>query len=290
MRGIVKYSATIAAVVMLSVGLSGCGTLKRDDPATQISAEGKTVFEAGLQYVQIEQRDVAGVANDHPFSISSENMRTVLESLYVSETVLFKERQSPLFSAYELQILSNALSSGLARAESNEDVTFVMIGSHQATISKEQMTTSARVFYTGGRLNIIFGKVRETYRDKDPVSGQPIDRRTNPLLPGTRRADSEPSIRVALDNGQSYYIDPETGKERTDWIVLDIPTVLATMAERQADTQDGFLSPELREDIARNKQETTNLREDMANIKEVLFEMSDKLDKLQKELDTMKSE
>jgi len=290
MLGIVKYSATIAAVVMLSVGLSGCGTLKRDDPETQISAEGKSVFEAGLQYVQIEQRDVAGVANDHPFSISSENMRTVLESLYVSETVLFKERQSPLFSPYELQILSNALSSGLARAESNEDVTFVMIGTHKSTLAKEQMTTSARVFYTGGRLNLIFGKVREIYRDKDPVSGQPIDRRTNPLLPGTRRSDSLPEVRVALDNGQSYYTDPETGKERTDWIVLDIPTVLATMAERQADTQDGFLSPELREDIARNKQETTNLREDMANIKEVLFEMSDKLDKLQKELDTMKSE
>jgi hypothetical protein len=290
MRGFVKYSATIAAVVMLSVGLSGCGTLKRDAPKTEISAEGKTVFEAGLQYVQIENRDVAGLANDHPLSISSENMRTVLESIYVSETVLFKERQSPLFSAYELQVLSNALSSGLARAESNEDVTFVMIGSHQATISKEQMTTSARVFYSGGRLNFIFGKVREIYRDKDPVTGQAIDRRTNPLLPGTRRVDSEPNIRVALDNGQSYYTDPETGKERTDWIILDIPTVLATMAERKAEGQDGFLSPELREDIARNKQETSNLREDMANIKEVLFEMSDKLDKLQKELDTMKSE
>lgn len=290
MRGILKYSATIATVIMLSVGLSGCSTLKRDDPESQISAEGKTVFEAGLQYVQIEERDVAGVANDHPLSISSDNMRTVLESLYVSETVLFKERQSQLFSPYELQILSNALASGLARAEVNEDVTFVMIGTHKSTLAKEQMTTSARVFYSDGRLNLIFGKVREVYRDKDPVSGQPIDRRTNPLLPGTRRSDSEPNMRVVLDNGQSYYIDPKTGKERTDWIVLDIPTVLATMAEREAEAGEGSLSPELREDIARNKQETSNLREDMANIKEVLFEMSDKLDKMQKELETMKSE
>jgi hypothetical protein len=290
MRGILKYSATVAMAVMLSVGLSGCSTLKRDEPQTQISSEGKTVFEAGLQYVQIEERDVAGVVNDHPLSVSSENMRTVLESLYASETVLFKERQSPLFSAYELQILSNALSSGLARAEGNEDVTFVMIGTHKSTLSKEQMVNSARVFFSGGRLNIIFGKIREVYRDKDPVTGQPIDRRINPLLPGTRRSDSDPNVRIALDNGQSYYIDPKTGKERTDWIVLDIPTVLATMAERKAGSEDGFLSPELREDIARNKQETSNLREDMANIKEVLFEMSDKLDKLQKELDTMKSE
>lgn len=134
MRGILKYSATIAAAVLLSVGLSGCGTLKQDE--LQISSEGKSVFEAGLQYVQIEDRDVAGVSNDHPFSISSENMRTVLESLYVSETVLFKERQSPLFSPYELQVLSNALPSGLARAASNEDVTFVMIGTHKSTLAK----------------------------------------------------------------------------------------------------------------------------------------------------------
>ncbi|MBD3635378.1 MAG: hypothetical protein HUJ23_10795, partial [Methylophaga sp.] len=227
MRGILKYSATIATVVMLSLGLSGCGNpLKKDEP--EITAEGKTVFEAGLQYVKIVERDVAGVANDHPFSISSANMRTVLESLYVTETVLFNERQAPLFSPFELQILSSGLSSGLARAETNEDVTFVTIGAHQGALAKEKQTNTGRVFYSGGRLNIIFGKVREEYLDKDPYTGQEIDRRVNPLRPGTRRADSEPEIRVALDNGQSYYTDPETGEERTDWIVIDIPTVLAS--------------------------------------------------------------
>ena len=118
MRGIVKYSAVVAVAVALSLGLSGCGNpLKKDEP--QISAAGKTVFEAGLQYVQIEDRDVAGVSNDHPVSISSDNMRTVLESVYVTEKVLFKERQSPLFSVYELQVLTSALQSGLARAETN---------------------------------------------------------------------------------------------------------------------------------------------------------------------------
>lgn len=289
MRGILKYSATIATVVILSLGLSGCGNpLKKDEP--EIAIEGKTVFETGLQYVKIVDRDGAGISNDHPFSISTDNMRSVLESLYVTEKVLFKERQAPLFSNYELQILSTSLSSGLARAESSEDVTFVTIGAHQGALAKEKQTNTGRVFVSGGRLNIIFGKVREEYRDKDAYTGQEIDRRTNPLLPGTRKTDSEPQTRIALDNGQSYYIDPETGKERSDWIVIDIPTVLATMAERRASADEGFLSPELKEDIARNKQETSNLREDMANIKEVLFEMSEKLDKLQKEMDEMKGQ
>jgi len=289
MRGILKNSATIATVMMLSLGLAGCGSSPKQE-GPEISLEGKTVFEAGLQNVQIQQRDIAGVSNDHPLSISSENIRTVLESMYITDTVLFKERQSPLFSPGELQILSTSLSSGLARAESNQDVTFVTIGTHRSTLAAERETNTGRVFYSGGRLNIIFGKVRETYRDKDPVTNQPIDRRTNPLLPGTRRSDSEPARTIVLDNGQSYYVDPKTGDERSDWIVIDIPTVLATAAEREASSQEGSLSPEVKENIARNTQETNNLRDDMANIKEVLFEMSDKLDKMQKQMDDLKAE
>jgi hypothetical protein len=289
MRGIFKYSAALAVAVALSLGLSGCGgpSAKKD---VEISVKGKKVFEAGLQYVQIVDRDLAGPGNDHPFSISSENMREVLESIYVTQKVLLVDRQSPLFSAYELQVLSTALPNAFERAESDEDVTFVLNGAHRGTLTTETQTNSARMFMSGGRLNIIFGLIREEYRDKDPITGQPIDRRVDPLRPGSRKTDSEPNVRVALDNGQSYYIDPKTGEERKDWIVIDIPTVLATAAQREAEAGDGFLSAEQKEAIARNTQETNNLRDDMANIKEVLFEMSDKLDKMQKELEGMKAE
>lgn len=288
MRGFIKYSTAVAVVVALSLGLSGCGNPLKKSTEVEVSAEGKTLFEAGLQYVEIVNRDIPGVANEHPFSISSDNMRTVLGSIYVTEKVLFNERQSPLFSPAELQILSNTLSTGLARAEPNEDINFVTLGVHQGTLAKERQSDSGRVFISNGKLNIIFGLIHEEYSDKNKYTGQAIDRRVNPLLPGTRRVDSEPAVRVALDNGQSYYVDPETGKERTDWIVIDIPTVLAMAAERDASSQDGLVSPELKEDIARNKQETRNLREDMANIKEVLFDMSEKMDKLQKELESLK--
>ncbi|WP_438969653.1 hypothetical protein [Methylophaga sp.] len=289
MRGILKNSATIAVIMVLSLGLTACGNSpKQEGPV--IASEGKKVFETGLQYVQIEDRQSAGASNDHPVSISSENMRTLLESLYITDTVLFKERQSPLFSDYELQVLSSALPSGLARAESSEDVTFVTIGTHKSTLAAERETNTGRVFFSGGRLNIIMGKVREVYREKDPITNQPIDRRTNPLSPGTRASDSEPERSIVLDTGISFYVDPKTGEERTDWIVMDIPTVLATMAEREAEVGEGFLSPEQKEAIARNTQETNNLRDDMANIKEVLFEMSDKLDKLQNQIDELKAE
>ena len=291
MRGIVKYSTAVVVAAALTLGLSGCGNpLSKKSDNVQVATEGKVLFEAGLQYVQLENRDAPGVVNDHPLAISSDEMRTVLESIYVTQKVLFKDRQSPLFSPSELQILSSTLASGLGRAEPSEDLTFVTLGVHQGTLAKQRQTNSGRVFMSGGRLNIIFGLIHEDFRDKDKYTGQEIDRRINPLLPGTRKSDSEPEVRVALDVGQSYYIDPETGKERTDWIVLDIPTVLAAAADREAEGMDGLISPELKEDIARNKQETSNLREDMANIKEVLFEMSDKLEKMQKQLDELNAQ
>lgn len=292
MRGIVKYSTAMVLSVALSVGLTGCGnpfssTKKSDE--IEVSATGDVLFETGLQYVKLVERDVPGIANEHPAAITQDQMRTVLESVYVQEKSMFKEKQVPMFSAGEVQILSSTLASGLARAEQNQDLTFVMLGVHQAVISKERMTTSGRVFMSGGRLNIIFGKAHEEFREKDPITGQEIDRRLKPLLPGTRKKEAELTVPMVLDQGQSFYLDPETGKERKDWLVIDIATVLSVAAERAGDATSGQLTPELMDDIARNKQETNNLRDDMANIKEVLFEMSDKLDRVTKELEELKS-
>ena len=67
-------------------------------------------------------------------------------------------------------------------------------------------------------------------------------------------------------------------------MVIDIPTVLATAQERAGDANEGLITPELREDIARNKRDNQILRDDMANIKEILFEMSAEIEALREEL------
>ncbi len=287
MRGLVKYSGIVALSMTMMLGLSACGggSNKADEPEVIITDDAKILYETGLQYVKVIPRDVPGVANQHPFQIAEDDMRTVLSSLYVSDRVLFQDRQIPLFAPGELQILSSGLSRGLAIAEPGEDLTYVTIDMHPGAISRESKTNSGRVFIDSqGRLNIIFGLVQELYRERDPITRQEIDRRVNPLLPGTRKFDSEPALQVALDNGQSYYVDPETGEERTDWLVIDIPTVLATARERAGESAEGTLSPELREDIARNKRDSQILRDEMANIKEILFEMSAEMEALREEL------
>ncbi|MDO7667323.1 MAG: hypothetical protein MUQ39_02940 [Pseudomonadota bacterium] len=293
MRTIVKLSGIIAVSIALTGGLAGCGMLSADKPATDadilMGQEGRTLWETNLQYVKIVNRDVSsGISNEHPASISSDELRTVLGAMYVNERSGFTSSENPLFSASELQILSTAISSGLSQAAPNEDVNFVSIGSFKGLIAQERKTNTGRVFMSDGRLNIIFGLIHDLYREKDLATGQEIDRRINPLVPGTRKSDSDLATRVALDSGQSFYLDPETGKERSDWLVIDIATVLATAKERKSG-DDGTISPELLEDIVRNKQENGNLRQDVGNMKEILFDMSGEIDRLKQEIEDLKA-
>jgi hypothetical protein len=286
MRGMTKYSGIALLSLTLMAGLTACGGSSKTAPDENIfiSEQGKVLFESSLQYVEVVPRDVTG-SNQHPANYSVEEIRDVLASMYVNQRVLLRQEQIPLFSPGELQTLSSTLSRGLSVATPNEDINFVLLGVHQGMLARERKTNSGRVFIDqSGRLNIIFGLIHEDYRETDQYTGQRIDRRVNPLRPGSRRNDSSPSTRVALDNGQSYYQDPNTGRERSDWLVIDIPTVLAAAAERRGSAQSGMVSPELLEDVARNKRDNQILRDDMANIKEILFELTDEIEQLREQL------
>jgi hypothetical protein len=296
MQQIVKYSGVIAISLLLVSGLTACGgnMFKADAPKTDEDIlqgqKGRTLWEAqqGLQYVKIVEQDSIAPANDHPTIINSDELRTVLGSLYVNERIGISRKELPLFSVGELQILSTAMANGFSQAQSNEDINFVTIGKHKGLIAAESKTTTGRAFIQDGKLNIIFGLIHEEFRTHSKSTGQPIDRRLHPLTPGKRKFDSKPDVRVAVDKGQSYKIDPKTDKERSDWIVIDIATALANAKNRKGDT-DGMVSPELLEDVARSKQETGNLRDDVSSIKEILFEMSDEIERLKQQIKDLKA-
>ncbi len=297
MRQFVKYSGVLAISILLSAGLTGCGggMFTADKAKTEAEIlqgqDGRTLWEAQahLQYVDIVDRDMAGPANGHPTIITADELRSVLGSLYVNELFGITRRDVPLFSPGELQTLGIALANGLRQADGNEDINFVINGKHRGLISSETKTNTGRVFIgADGRLNIIFGLIHEEFRTHEKSTGQPIDRRLHPLNPGKRKFDSKPGVRVSIDKGQAYFIDPKTGKERTDWIVLDIATVLAAAKNRKSG-DDGTVSPELLEDVARSKQETGNLRDDVSSIKEILFEMSDEIESLKQQIKDMKA-
>jgi len=294
MRKIVKLSSALAISMILAGGLTACGgggMFTRDAAKTDaeivLGQEGRTLWESGLQYAKIVDRDIAGVVNEHPSFITDDELRTVFSSLYITQKSLISgKKEVPLFSAAELSVLSTAIANGFSQAQPEEDINFVSIGTHKGTIAKERKTTSGRVFISGGRLNIVFGIVQELFREKDLATGQEIDRRIHPLLPGTRKSEARMASRIALDSGQAYYQDPKTGKERADWIVIDVATVLAEAKNRKSgDTSS--VTPELLEDIAQNKQNSANLRQDVGGIKEILFEMSDEIERLKQKIEAL---
>lgn len=295
MRNMVKLAGVMAISLTLAGGLTACGggMFSRDKPKTEeqilLGQEGRVLWESGLQYAKIVDRDAAGIANDHPVAISADDLRSVLSAIYVTKkSFISKNIDIPMFSRAELQILSTAIANGLSQLQPNEDINFVSIGSHKGTIAKERKTTTGRLFMSEGRLNIVFGLVHEVFREKDVTTGQEIDRRLHPLLPGSRNHEAAMPIAVALDSGQSLYLDPETGKQREDWLILDIATVLAAIKERKSDDPSS-VTPELLEDIARNKQDSGNLREDVGGIKEMLFEMSDEIERLKQQIEILKT-
>lgn len=297
MRQFVKYSSIFAMSTLLAVGLTGCGgggMFTADAPETEAEIlqgqDGRTLWEAQahLQYVEIVNSGTAAVANEHPTVVTADELRTVLGSIYVNELIGITRKEMPLFSLGELQILSTALANGLTQAQDNEDINFVLNGKHRGLISAETKTNTGRIFIANGRLNIIFGLIHEEFRTHSKSTGQPIDRRLHPLNPGKRSFDSKPGARVAIDKGQAYYLDPKTDKERTDWLVIDIATVLAEAKNRKSG-DDGTVSPELLEDVARSKQETGNLRNDVSSIKEIIFEMSDEIESLKKQIEVLKA-
>lgn len=286
MRGNVKSSRLLMLGLAMMIGLAGCGnpfSSDRDDGDEIIErSDGRVLWESNLEYVKIVNRDMSGPSNSHPADLSREDVRTLLESLYVNQRVLLRQTQVPVFAESELQILSDSLSRALANAESSEDVTFVTLGTHQGTIARERKSNSGRVFIDqDGRLNIIFGLLHEEYREKDQYTGQDIDRRVNPLKPGMRRSESDLDRQIAMDNGLAFH--QEDGEERRDWVVMDIDTVLATARERTGQ-DEGTLTPEIRETIESNQRQTRNLEAEMGELKELMFDMSGEIERLREEL------
>ncbi len=242
------------------------------------SGEGQVLWEAGKQYVRLVANKRAA-DNQHPVTFTAEEMREVLESLAIPERHFFQKKLNPVFSLGEVQVFSAALAQGLAIAQPDQDITFLTIGAHQGLFTKTRKVNTGRVFFKNDKLNIIFGMLHYEVRDTDLQTGAQIDRRLHPFVIGSRLSEANLPTPVALKEGQAFYLDPKSGEEREDWVVLDVPTITAR-AKDNANAVTVSSNSSLLEEIARSKRETQNLKEDLADVKEVLFELEIALQEL----------
>lgn len=193
------------------------------------------------RYVRIApqaQRDAP--PNDHPVTLTPQQIGVMLDGLRVEirkgKRFFSRSRgdqRVPVFSDRELQVLSDALSRGLAQAGPREDVVFVTTGNVDRALGgtlKERELNTGRVFFGQGRLNIIFGEVHGALsqpRGAGALVAYPAETPRPGIREQTRTHDWElvPGPGIDLHRG-----DDST---RTDWVEIDPQAAMARFEKEQ---------------------------------------------------------
>jgi len=207
-----------------------------------LASSKRMLWESREQFVALESQDaVKGgtkIPNEHPADISQERLGEILSAIEVRSNE--NKKPVPLFTRNSLDVLIPQLQDAFKQASANEDVTFAVIGLHTAAygLTKSPKVTSGRMFYQGGKINLIVGKVQYEVNDR-------LDRRLDPFTPGSREYPAEGDFALQSQAGQ-----PPLVTLRKDWLVFANdwkPTAVAAPAasagERGGASQSSEASP-----------------------------------------------
>lgn len=197
----------------------------------------RVLWESRDQFVAIESADaVKGgkiIPNDHPAEISQERLTEILASIQLRPEdfgvsiplISSKDKGAivPLFTDKSIEVLVPHLQDAFQQAKSGEDVTFAIIGLHSATggLAKSLKATAGRMFYQGGKLNLIIGKAQYEFNERQ-------DRRLYPFTPGNREYTAEGGWTL-IPQGTP----PALTMVRKDWLAFSNdwkPTITAAPA------------------------------------------------------------
>lgn len=172
----------------------------------------RVLWESRDQFVAIESSDaVKGgtrIPNQHPAEFTKDRLIDILSSVQVRLDV--KSGPVPLFTDRSLEILAPRLEDAFKEAKPDEDVTFAIIGLHLGTqgFAKTSKATAGRLFYQGGKLNLIVGKAQYEFNERQ-------DRRLYPFTPGNREYMAEGDWTLLPQAGQ-----PALTMVRKDWMAF----------------------------------------------------------------------
>lgn len=208
----------------------------------QDSGQARSLWKWQERYVRIEpQAERDAPPNDHPVTFTPQQIGVMLDQLKVrlprKKRFFFRardERQGvPVFSDRELQVLSDALSRGLAQAGPREDVVFLTTGNIDRALGgtlKERQTNTGRVFFRDRRLNIIFGDIHEEL-PQPRGAGAMVAYPARILRPGQRSRPASHNWQLALGPAMALHRDGDT--TRTDWVEIDPHEAMARFEREQ---------------------------------------------------------
>jgi hypothetical protein len=195
------------------------------------------------RYVAIEPQATPNAPpNDHPVNFTAEQIGMMLDALSVvlpQKKRFFTRKKEdpaggePVFADNELEVLSDSLSRGLAKAGPREDIVFVTTGNYGVAfggVLKERQVNTGRAFYKDGKLNIIFGAIRGKFMEDRGAGSMVAIPAVNPV-PGTRQATVPHEWNLVLGPGVNLY-ENQRGS-RTDWVQIEPAAAVARFEEKQ---------------------------------------------------------
>lgn len=229
--GRVRLGALAAAVLMAAAApLAGPAPAAAASTAQRIDKEVWTMRD---MYVRLEAQDkykgAAPPPNQHPVNVAPEQLYNALSQI----TILTNEKDGyiPLFTEFELGVLSKNLSAGLAQAGPAQDVTFAVVGWHKGEgffHNSVEMVTTGRVFYQNGQINLILGDAHRAINSGDNFATSAAtagDRRLDPFVPGMRGITQRHEWKLAAAPKAGVYSAP--GGKRSDWLVFSAQALAA---------------------------------------------------------------
>ena len=238
------WRGPLAAAGLFILGAtSACSLFGSDDStAVDTGAGGKVeqkvekeIWTMRDMYVRLEPQDSAKGGgtplNQHPVNVADSQLYNAFSQITIKTNE--KIGYVPLFTDFELDVLSRHIAEGLAQASPNQDVTFAIVGWHKggggmfASVGSQQVTTG-RVFYQNGRINLIIGEAHrdvsegEDYATKEAGTG---DRRLDPFVPGMRGFTQSHKWVLAAAPSAGVYGAP--GGRRSDWLVFSAQALAA---------------------------------------------------------------
>jgi len=247
--------------------------------------DGRSVWKGDDQYVRLVPRgeNPGGRTppNDHPVRLEPETLKKVLESIVLWREGGFfdlagEEETVALFTTSQASLLGRKLAEALAEARADEDVTFAVRGlKSKLMVGKDHFYTAGRVFYQGGRLNLIVGDLHRTYeygKEKD-ISGieQGVDRRRYPHRPGEREKARSHEARLMNTAGMTFF--DAGGELRGDWLVIDLAQALAAAEQRAVPEEIARETQKVKEEAAKLAIERRQMREEMARLRKQVEDM-----------------
>lgn len=184
------------------------------------------IWEGNDQSVLLApQDDETAPPNDHPVSLEPREIERMLADLRFRYADQEADAQpASVFNNEQVEILGEALATGLRRATPSQDVTFSVVGAHRLSpgaFARRNRLTAGRVFFRDGKLNLILGEIQSPYRKKN-IYGR-IEEDFRPRRHGSRTAPEEQeSLLVG-----SALASLQGGGARHDWVAFD-PDVAAS--------------------------------------------------------------